>query len=80
MMLHAFLPRDCPVTQAMLRRADSVGSVQAESRAQMAMLPRLRPRSLCDLVVQVLMGNILHQFIIAFSRPDYLPLPVGMFG
>ena len=39
----ASLPRDCPETYAMLRRADSLGVFQVESRAQMNMLPRLRP-------------------------------------
>jgi error-prone DNA polymerase len=49
----ATLPRDCPETYAMLRRADSLGVFQVESRAQMAMLPRLRPREFYDLVIQV---------------------------
>ena len=39
----ASVPRDCPETYAMLRRADSLGVFQVESRAQMNMLPRLRP-------------------------------------
>ena len=42
-----------PAVYAMLARADSVGVFQVESRAQMATLPRLRPRCFYDLVVEV---------------------------
>ncbi|HCD26331.1 MAG TPA: hypothetical protein DER02_02345, partial [Gammaproteobacteria bacterium] len=40
-------------TYAMLQRGDSVGVFQVESRAQMAMLPRLKPQNFYDLVVEV---------------------------
>ncbi|HCA23560.1 MAG TPA: hypothetical protein DEP32_05270, partial [Pseudomonas sp.] len=40
-------------TYEMISRADTVGVFQIESRAQMAMLPRLRPRCFYDLVIQV---------------------------
>jgi error-prone DNA polymerase len=49
----AHLPPDDPKTYAMLRRADTVGVFQVESRAQMAGLPRNEPRRFYDLVVQV---------------------------
>lgn len=49
----ATLPAEDPAVYDMLCRADSVGVFQVESRAQMAMLPRLRPREFYDLVVQV---------------------------
>jgi error-prone DNA polymerase len=49
----AHLPPDDPTVYAMLKRADTVGVFQVESRAQMATLPRLRPERFCDLVVQV---------------------------
>ena len=49
----ATLPVDDPATFAMLSRGDSVGVFQIESRAQMAMLPALRPRCFYDLVIQV---------------------------
>ena len=49
----AGVPRDCEETYAMLRKADSLGVFQVESRAQMAMLPKLRPSVFYDLVVQV---------------------------
>ncbi|GAB0119807.1 error-prone DNA polymerase [Acidisoma sp. 7E03] len=66
----AGVPRDCPETYAMLRRADSVGVFQVESRAQMAMLPRLRPEVFYDLVVQVaiirpgpIQGDMVHPYL-----------------
>jgi len=49
----AHLPPDDPVTYDMIRRADTAGVFQIESRAQMASLPRNRPRTFYDLVVQV---------------------------
>lgn len=66
----AGVARDCPETYAMLRRADSVGVFQVESRAQMAMLPRLRPEVFYDLVVQVaiirpgpIQGDMVHPYL-----------------
>ncbi len=49
----ATVPREDPETYAMLRKGDSLGVFQVESRAQMNMLPRLRPREFYDLVIQV---------------------------
>ncbi|MDI3308247.1 MAG: error-prone DNA polymerase, partial [Acetobacteraceae bacterium] len=66
----ASLPRDCPATYAMLRRADSLGVFQVESRAQMAMLPRLRPETFYDLVIEVaivrpgpIAGDMVHPYL-----------------
>jgi error-prone DNA polymerase len=66
----AGLPKDCPDTYEMLRRADSLGVFQVESRAQMNMLPRLKPRTFYDLVVQVaivrpgpIQGDMVHPYI-----------------
>ncbi|MBL6455813.1 error-prone DNA polymerase [Belnapia sp. T6] len=66
----ASLPRDCPETYAMLRRADSLGVFQVESRAQMNMLPRLRPEKFYDLVVEVaivrpgpIQGDMVHPYL-----------------
>ena len=66
----AGVPRDCEDTYAMLRRADSLGVFQVESRAQMAMLPRLRPSKFYDLVVQVaiirpgpIQGDMVHPYL-----------------
>jgi len=66
----ADIPRQDPATFAMTQRADTVGVFQIESRAQMAMLPRLRPASYYDLVIQVaiirpgpITGGMVHPFI-----------------
>jgi error-prone DNA polymerase len=47
------VPQDDPETYAMLSRADSLGVFQVESRAQMNMLPRMRPQRFYDLVIEV---------------------------
>jgi error-prone DNA polymerase len=67
--LHALPQRD-PEVYEMLCRADSVGVFQVESRAQMATLPRLKPREFYDLVVEValirpgpIQGGSVHPFI-----------------
>jgi error-prone DNA polymerase len=49
----AHLPPDDPTTYAMIRRADTVGVFQIESRAQMATLPRMKPERFYDLVVEI---------------------------
>jgi error-prone DNA polymerase len=66
----ATIPPDDPETYAMLRRADTVGVFQVESRAQMATLPRLRPETFYDLVVEVaiirpgpIVGQMVHPFL-----------------
>ncbi len=67
--LHELQPVD-PEVYAMLSRGDSVGVFQVESRAQMATLPRLRPREFYDLVVEValirpgpIQGGSVHPYI-----------------
>jgi error-prone DNA polymerase len=64
------IPAEDPKTYNMLCRADSVGVFQVESRAQMAMLPRLRPRTFYDLVVEVaivrpgpIQGDMVHPYL-----------------
>ena len=66
----AKLPPDDPATYEMIRRADTVGVFQIESRAQMATLPRLKPRCFYDLVVEVaiirpgpIVGQMVHPFL-----------------
>jgi error-prone DNA polymerase len=49
----AHLPPDDPGVYAMIRRADTIGVFQIESRAQMATLPRMKPACFYDLVVEV---------------------------
>ncbi|MQB19395.1 DNA polymerase III subunit alpha [Agrobacterium tumefaciens] len=57
-------------TYDMICKADTIGTFQIESRAQMSMLPRLRPRELYDLVIQVaivrpgpIQGNMVHPYL-----------------
>ena len=64
------IPQEDPEVYEMLCRADSVGVFQVESRAQMATLPRLRPRTFYDLVVEValirpgpIQGGSVHPYI-----------------
>jgi error-prone DNA polymerase len=61
---------DDPATYEMLSRADTVGVFQVESRAQMSMLPRLKPKEYYDLVVQVaivrpgpIQGGMVHPYL-----------------
>src|SRR5699024_5670090 len=49
----ATIPAEDPATYRMLQAADSVGVFQIESRAQMSMLPRLKPQCYYDLVIEV---------------------------
>jgi error-prone DNA polymerase len=66
----ATIPADDPATYEQISRGDTVGVFQIESRAQMAMLPRLRPRSYYDLVIEVsivrpgpITGGMVHPFL-----------------
>ncbi|MCB9739316.1 MAG: error-prone DNA polymerase [Deltaproteobacteria bacterium] len=66
----ARIPADDPLTYAMIRRADTVGVFQIESRAQMAMLPRLLPKTWYDLVIEVsivrpgpITGGMVHPYL-----------------
>src|SRR5262249_44331684 len=47
------IPKEDPAVYRMLQRADSIGVFQVESRAQMSMLPRLKPKEFYDLVIEV---------------------------
>jgi len=64
------IPREDPVTYAMMCRADTVGVFQIESRAQMTMLPRLKPRNFYDLIVEIalvrpgpILGEMVHPYL-----------------
>ena len=66
----ATIPAEDPHTYAMIRKADTLGTFQIESRAQMSMLPRLKPRTFYDLVVQVaivrpgpIQGDMVHPYL-----------------
>ncbi|WP_145200276.1 error-prone DNA polymerase [Sphingobium sp. B2] len=66
----ATIPAEDPRTYAMIRKADTLGTFQIESRAQMAMLPRIKPRTYYDLVIQVaivrpgpIQGDMVHPYL-----------------
>ncbi len=64
------IPRDDPAVYEMIGRADTIGVFQIESRAQMSMLPRLKPRCFYDLVIEVaivrpgpIQGGMVHPYL-----------------
>ncbi len=66
----AEMPSDDRPTYNMISRADTIGVFQIESRAQMAMLPRLRPEKFYDLVIEVaivrpgpIQGDMVHPYL-----------------
>ncbi len=66
----ADIPAEDPAVYAMIQRAETVGVFQIESRAQMSMLPRLRPASFYDLVIEVaivrpgpIQGDMVHPYL-----------------
>lgn len=66
----ANIPQDDPAVYEMICHADTVGVFQIESRAQMSMLPRLKPRSFYDLVIEVaivrpgpIQGDMVHPYL-----------------
>src|SRR5690606_3437347 len=66
----ATVPAEDPVVYDMIGHADTVGVFQIESRAQMAMLPRLKPRTYYDLVIEVaiirpgpIQGDMVHPYL-----------------
>ena len=66
----ATVPAEDPAVYEMLSRADSLGVFQVESRAQMTMLPRLKPREFYDLVIEVaivrpgpIQGDMVHPYL-----------------
>jgi error-prone DNA polymerase len=66
----ATIPSEDPRTYAMIRKADTLGTFQIESRAQMSMLPRMKPRTFYDLVIEVaivrpgpIQGDMVHPYL-----------------
>ncbi|NND66104.1 MAG: error-prone DNA polymerase, partial [Halioglobus sp.] len=66
----ADVPKECAATYRMLQQADTVGVFQIESRAQMSMLPRLKPANFYDLVIQIaivrpgpIQGDMVHPYL-----------------
>ncbi len=85
----ATVPREDPVVYDMLCRADSLGVFQVESRAQMNMLPRLKPRCFYDLVIEVaivrpgpIQGDMVHPYLRRRDgiEPEDYPAPNPEFG
>jgi error-prone DNA polymerase len=85
----ARLPADDPEVYALIQAADTVGVFQIESRAQMNSLPRLKPRTFYDLVVQValirpgpIQGDMVHPYVrrrrgeepVTYLHPDLEPI------
>ncbi len=79
------VPAEDPATYDMICQADTVGVFQIESRAQMSMLPRLKPREFYDLVVEVaivrpgpIQGGMVHPYLrrrdglepVTFPKPE----------
>ncbi|MFM8578091.1 MAG: error-prone DNA polymerase [Planctomycetaceae bacterium] len=78
----ATVPAEDPAVYEMISRADTVGVFQIESRAQMSMLPRLRPRCFYDLVVEVaivrpgpIQGDMVHPYLRRRSGEDPITYP-----
>ncbi len=79
--LHS-IPQDDTATYAMLQKGDSIGVFQVESRAQINMLPRLKPRELYDLVIQVAIvrpgpieGDMVHPYLRRRSKKEPVEWP-----
>ena len=78
----ATIPREDPATYGMLCAGDAVGVFQVESRAQMAMLPRLKPRCFYDLVIEVaivrpgpIQGDMVHPYLERRRHPEKATYP-----
>jgi len=76
------IPHDDKATYAMIRRADTVGVFQIESRAQMSMLPRMKPREFYDLVIEVaivrpgpIQGGMVHPYLKRREQKETVTYP-----
>ncbi|HEX2887778.1 OB-fold nucleic acid binding domain-containing protein, partial [Vineibacter terrae] len=82
----ATVPPEDPATYAMIQKADTIGVFQIESRAQMAMLPRLKPKEFYDLVIEVaivrpgpIQGDMVHPYLrrregkepVTYPKPEF---------
>jgi error-prone DNA polymerase len=85
----ATVPREDKAVYDMLCKADSLGVFQVESRAQMNMLPRLKPRCFYDLVIEVaivrpgpIQGDMVHPYLRRRDglEPEHYPSPDPAFG
>ncbi len=78
----ATVPREDPAVYEMLQKADAIGVFQVESRAQMNMLPRLRPEEFYDLVIEVaivrpgpIQGDMVHPYLRRRSGAEKVEYP-----
>jgi DNA polymerase III alpha subunit len=83
----ATLPPEDPAVYDMLCKADSLGVFQVESRAQMNFLPRMKPRSFYDLVIQVaiirpgpIQGDMVHPFLRRRNGVEQVSFPSDALG
>ena len=83
----ATLPPEDPAVYDMLCRADSLGVFQVESRAQMNFLPRMRPRTFYDLVIEVaiirpgpIQGDMVHPYIRRRNGEEEINFPSDELG
>ncbi len=91
----AHLPPNDPTVYTMLQEADTVGIFQVESRAQMATLPRLQPKTFYDIVVEVaiirpgpIVGNMVHPYLkrrqggepVTYPHPSLEPILARTLG
>jgi error-prone DNA polymerase len=91
----ARLPPNDPAVYRMLQDADTIGIFQVESRAQMATLPRLQPKTFYDIVVEVaiirpgpIVGNMVHPYLkrrrgdepVAYPHPSLEPILARTLG
>ena len=80
----ATIPPERPEVYEMLSRADSLGVFQVESRAQMTMLPRLKPKEFYDLVIEVaivrpgpIQGDMVHPYLRRRGGKEAVRIPVA---
>ena len=78
----ATLPQDDPDTYTMISSADTIGVFQIESRAQMSMLPRLRPKAFYDLVIEIslvrpgpITGGMVHPYLRRRRKKEKVTYP-----
>ena len=78
----ATIPAEDPAVYQMIQRADTVGVFQIESRAQMSMLPRLKPKEFYDLVIEVaivrpgpIQGKMVHPYLRRRSGQEAVAYP-----
>src|SRR5437899_12932572 len=78
----ADIPAEDPKVYEMIRHADTIGVFQIESRAQMSMLPRLKPKDFYDLVIEIaivrpgpIQGDMVHPYLRRRSGKEAVEYP-----